>query len=50
MVLCVLSASSRLQKAVSHMHKNGEKEPAAFFQQGKLCAAQQEEENKVLTA
>lgn len=40
MVLRVLSASNRMQKAVSHMHKPGEKEPAAFFHCGKLCAAQ----------
>lgn len=40
MVLPVLSASNGMQKAVSHMHKPGEKEPDAFFHCGELCAAQ----------
>lgn len=48
MVLCVPSASNRMRKAVSHMHKPGEWEPAAFLHCGKLCAARQEEEHKVM--
>lgn len=50
MVLPVLSASNRMQKAVSHMHKPGEEEPAAFFHCAEtLCgSAQHKEEHKVL--
>lgn len=40
MVLHVLGASNSMQKAVSHMHKRGEKEPDAFFCCGKLCTAE----------
>lgn len=36
----MLSASNSMQKAVSHMHKSEEEEPAAFFHCEELCAAQ----------